>query len=203
MQRTDHPAVTDRTRLHRMPKRGSHDRDVIHAICDEALICHVGFPSARGPVVIPTTFVRVGDHLYVHGSAASRMIETLAEGVDACVAITLVDALVLAKSAFHHSANYRSVVAFGRPRLVEDRAEKLAALAALVDKIEPDRSRACRPPNDKELRATSVIELSLAEASAKVRTGGPIDEPEDEGLPYLAGIVPLTTARGPFEPAAR
>jgi uncharacterized protein len=193
---TDH-SRTDRTRLRRKPARGSHDFAAIAAICDEALVCHVAFASAHGPVVIPTTFVRVGEHLYVHGSAASRMLETLAEGGPACIAITLLDGLVLAKTALHHSANYRSVVAFGRGRAIADRAEKLAALAALLDKIEPGRSTACRPPNDKELAATMVVAFSLAEASAKTRSGGPLpDDAEDQHLPYWAGTIPIVTMRG-------
>jgi nitroimidazol reductase NimA-like FMN-containing flavoprotein (pyridoxamine 5'-phosphate oxidase superfamily) len=190
-------ARTDRTRLRRKPARGSHDFATIAAICDEALVCHIAFTSPHGPVVIPTTFVRTGEQLYVHGSAASRMLETLAEGGAACIAITLLDALVLAKTALHHSANYRSVVAFGCGREVTDKAEKHAALAALLDKIEPGRSRACRPPNDKELAATMVIAFPLAEASAKTRTGGPLpDDPEDTHLPYWAGTIPIVTTRG-------
>jgi uncharacterized protein len=192
----DHPR-TDRTRLRRKPQRGSHDFAAIAAICDEALICHVAFTSPHGPVVIPTTFVRAGDQLYVHGSAASRMLETLAEGGPACIAITLLDGLVLAKTALHHSANYRSVVAFGRGREITDRTEKLAVLAALLDKIEPGRSAACRPPNAKELAATMVVAFPLAEASAKARSGGPLPgDAEDAHLPYWAGTIPLVTTRG-------
>jgi uncharacterized protein len=188
---------TDRTRLRRKPQRGSHDFAAIAAICDEALICHVAFTSPHGPVVIPTTFVRAGDQLYVHGSAASRMLETLAEGGPACIAITLLDGLVLAKTALHHSANYRSVVAFGRGREITDRTEKLAVLAALLDKIEPGRSAACRPPNAKELAATMVVAFPLAEASAKARSGGPLPgDAEDEHLPYWAGTIAIVTTRG-------
>ena len=189
---------TDRTRLRRKPQRGSYELAAIAAICDEALICHVAFTSRHGPVVIPTTFVRAGAEILIHGSAASRMLETLAEGGAACIAITLLDGLVLAKTALHHSANYRSVVAFGRGREVTDRTAKLAALAALLDKVEPGRSTACRPPNDKELAATMVIAFPLAEASAKVRSGGPLpSDPEDEALPYWAGTIPIVTTRGP------
>jgi nitroimidazol reductase NimA-like FMN-containing flavoprotein (pyridoxamine 5'-phosphate oxidase superfamily) len=189
---------TERTRLRRKPQRGSHDAAVIAAICDEALVCHIAFTTSEGPVVIPTTFVRSGDELYMHGSAASRMLETLAVGGPACIAITLLDGLVLAKTAIHHSANYRSVVAFGRGRRVEDRGEKLAALAALLDKIEPGRSTACRLPNDKELAATLVIAFPLSEASAKARSGGPLpDDPEDAELPYWAGTIPMVMTRGP------
>jgi uncharacterized protein len=201
MNRIDHEgrAHTDRTRLRRKPQRGSHDFAVIAAICDEALVCHVAFSTPHGPVAIPTTFVRAGEQIYIHGSAASRMLETLAEGGAACVAITLIDGLVLAKTAFHHSANYRSVVAFGTGRRVDDREEKLAALAALVDKLEPGRSRECRAPNDKELLATLVIAFPLTEASAKVRSGPPLpnDDPADDALPCWAGVIPIVTTRGP------
>lgn len=192
---------TDRTRLRRKPQRGAHDRATIDAIVDEALVCHLAVGTARGPLVLPTTHVRVGDHLYVHGSAVNGIMTGHAEGddrgFDACVAITLLDALVLARTAFHHSVNYRSVVVFGRATPVTDRGTKLAALAALIDKVEPGRSAACRPPNDKELAATSVLSLLLAEASAKIRTGPPLpDDGEDAHLPYWAGLIPLVTTRG-------
>ena len=191
----------DRTRLRRKPQRGSHDRAVIDEIVDEALVCHFACVTPHGPLVLPTTHVRIGDHLFVHGSAVSGLLTMLGTGVDACVAITLLDALVLARTAFHHSVNYRSVVAFGRASVVDDPAAKRAALAALIDKIERGRSERCRPPNDKELAATSVIEMPLTTASAKIRTGPPIpDDPEDAELPYWAGIVPLVTTRG--EPIA-
>jgi nitroimidazol reductase NimA-like FMN-containing flavoprotein (pyridoxamine 5'-phosphate oxidase superfamily) len=186
----------DRTRLRRRPHRGSHDRAVIDAIVDEALVCHFACVTSHGPLVLPTIHVRVGDQLFVHGSAVSGILTTLATGVDACVAITLLDALVLARSAFHHSVNYRSVVAFGRASLVSDPAMKRDVLNALVDKVEPGRSAGCRPPDDKELAATALVAMSLAEASAKIRTGPPVDDPEDERLPYWAGIIPLTTVRG-------
>ena len=207
-------APSERTKLHRKPARGAHDRATIDAILDEAIVCHVAFPAiARhdstpsspvqaAPLVIPTTHVRVGDTLYLHGSAASHMLRSLATGVEVCVCVTLLDALVLARAAMHHSVNYRSVVVFGRGRTVEDREEKLAALAALVDHVVPGRSRACRPPNDKELTATLVIALPIGEASAKARTGPPLpDDPEDAALPWWAGIVPLQTVRGAPETA--
>ncbi len=191
----------DRTRLRRKPQRGSHDRAVIDAIVDEALVCHLACVTPHGPLVLPTTHVRVADRLFVHGSAVNGIMTALAGGIDACVAITLLDALVLARTAFHHSVNYRSVVVFGRAAAVEDPAEKRAALAALIDKVEPGRSSRCRPPNDKELAATIVLAMSLAEASAKIRTGPPLpDDGEDAALPYWAGIVPLVTTRG--EPIA-
>lgn len=187
----------DRTRLRRKPQRGSHDRAVIDAIVDEALVCHFACVTPHGPLVLPTTHVRVGDQLYVHGSAVSGILTTLATGTDACVAVTLLDALVLARTAFHHSVNFRSVVAFGRAFLVSDPDVKRAVLTALIDKVEPGRSTQCRAPNDKELAATSVVAMSLTEASAKVRTGPPLpDDPEDATLPYWAGIIPITTARG-------
>lgn len=189
--------VTDRTTIRRKPQRGSHDRAVIDAILDEALICHVGFVTARGPVVIPTTHVRVDDRVYIHGSAASHMLRSLATGIEVSVCVTLLDALVLSRTAFHHSVNYRSVVLFGTAVLVEDEPEKQAALAALVDRVVPGRSAACRAPNAKELVATTVLALPITEASAKARTGPPVaDDGEDATLPYWAGTIPLTTVRG-------
>ena len=191
--------LTDRTRLRRKPARGSHDRAVIDAILDEAIVCHVAFP---GPIVIPTTHVRTDDTLYLHGSAASHMLQRLATGCEVCVAVTLLDGLVLARAAMHHSVNYRSVIVFGRARAVEDRNEKLAALAALIDHVVPGRSAECRPPNEKELTATLVIALPLDEASAKVRSGPPLpDDEEDAALPFWAGVIPLHTVRGDPIPA--
>lgn len=192
----------ERTKLRRKAQRGSHDRAVIDAILDEALVCHVAFTAEHGPVVLPTTFVRIADELFLHGAAGNAMLTALAEGRDACVAVTLLDALVLARTAFHHSVNYRSVVVFGRARRIDDPARKRAVLDALVDKIEPARSTACRPPDAKELAATQVIALPLAEASAKIRTGPPLpDTGDDAALPYWAGVIPLVTERGPRMPA--
>ena len=189
--------ITDRTRVRRKPQRGSHERAVIDAILDEALICHVGFVTELGPVVIPTTHVRVGDHLYIHGSAASHMLRSLAGGLEISVCITLLDALVLARTQFHHSVNYRSVVVFGRALLVEDTQTKLAALAALIDRVAPHRSTASRPPSAKELAGTTVLGIPIIEASAKIRSGPPLpDEGEDLALPYWAGVIPLHTSRG-------
>lgn len=189
--------ITDRTTIRRKPQRGSHERAVIDAILDEALICHVGFVTERGPFVIPTTHVRLDDRLYIHGSAASHMLRSIATGIEVSVCVTLLDALVLARTAFHHSVNYRSAVLFGTAGLVEDAAEKRAALAALVDRVAPNRSAACRPPSDKELAATSVLALPIVEASAKARVGPPLaDEGEDGALPYWAGVIPLATVRG-------
>ncbi len=194
--------LTDRTKLHRKPARGSHESAVIDAILDEALVCHVAFPGGPAPIVIPTTHVRIGDTLYLHGSAASHMLRSLATGVEVCVCVTLLDALVLARSYMHHSVNYRSVVLFGRARAVEEREEKVAALAALIDHVVPGRSRQSRPPNEKELAATLVVALPIAEAAAKTRSGPPLpDDDEDAALPWWAGIVPLRTVRGAPETA--
>ncbi len=195
---TDRPdalPVTDRTRVRRLPKRGHYEFDTIRAILDEALLCHVGFVVEGAPVVIPTIHWRHGDLLYFHGSAASRMLRSLKDGVDACVTVTLLDGLVLARSAFHHSMNYRSVVVFGKAREVgED--EKIAALDGLVEHVVRGRSAEIRPPNQKELRQTLVLALPIDEASAKIRTGGPIDDEEDYTLPVWAGVLPLTLTPG-------
>ncbi len=181
---------TPRTTLKRLPKRGAFDRETIYSILDEALICHVGFVVNGSPAVIPTIHWREGDTLYFHGSAASRMLRSLREGVDACVTVTLLDGLVLARSTFHHSMNYRSVVVFGKAREVTDREEKLRALDALVEHVVRGRSAEARGPNESELRQTLVLALPLEEASAKIRTGGPIDDEEDYTLPVWAGVVP-------------
>lgn len=187
---------TERTRVKRLPKRGSYDREVIDAIMDEAFICHVGFVANGQPYVIPTAYGRIEDNLYIHGSAASRMLRTLADGVDVCVTITLVDGLVLARSAFHHSINYRSVVILGRAALVEDPAEKNLALEAFTDHIIPGRWVDVRWPNELELKATSVLKLPISEASAKVRTGGPVDDEEDYALKVWAGTLPILQTYG-------
>jgi len=187
--------VTDRTKVRRLANRGNYDRETVHAILDEALVCHVGFVIDGAPVVIPTIHWREGDTLYVHGSAASRMLRSLKDGVDACVTVTLVDGLVLARSAFHHSMNYRSVVVFGKAREVGD-DEKLRALNSLVEHVVRGRSQEIRPPNQRELRQTLVLALPLDEASAKIRTGGPVDDEEDYALPVWAGVVPLKLTPG-------
>jgi uncharacterized protein len=184
-------APTQRTTVRRLPKRGVYDRAAVFAILDEALVCHVGFARDGQPFVIPTIFARMEDRLYVHGSAASRMLDALSEGVDACVTVTLVDGLVLARSAFHHSMNYRSVVVLGRARLVTDPDEKRAALEAIVEHVVPGRSRDVRAPSAKELLATSVLRLDLVEVSAKVRTGPPVDDAEDMDQPCWAGEIPM------------
>jgi nitroimidazol reductase NimA-like FMN-containing flavoprotein (pyridoxamine 5'-phosphate oxidase superfamily) len=182
---------TQRSTVKRLPKRGVYDRDVVHKILDEALMCHVGFAVDGQPFVIPTIHVRVGETIYVHGSPASRMLRTLEEGVPACVTVTLVDGLVLARSAFHHSMNYRSVVAFGTARLVAESAEKARVLHALTDHLVRGRWEEIRRPSEDELRKTLVLAIPIEEASAKIRTGPPLDEEEDYALPFWAGVVPL------------
>ena len=187
---------TERTKLKRLPKRGHFDRETVYGILDEGFICHVGFAVDGQPFVIPTGYGRVGDKLYIHGSQASRMLRNLAGGVNVCVTATIVDGLVLARSAFHHSMNYRSVVVFGRAMLVEDGGEKMAALLALSEHIIRGRWNDVREPTDSEMRATTVLTLTLAEASAKIRTGPPLDDEEDYSLPMWAGVVPLKLTAG-------
>ena len=187
---------TKRTTLKRLAKRGVYDRNNIYEILDEGFICHVGFAVDGKPVVIPTGYARIEDRLYVHGSQASRMLRTLSQGVDVCVTVTLVDGLVLARSAFHHSINYRSVVIFGRASLVEDPETKLAALFAFSEHVIPGRWTEVRAPTQEELRATSVLSLELTEASAKVRSGPPLDDEEDYSLPVWAGVIPLQVSSG-------
>lgn len=185
---------TERTTIKRLPARGAYDRELVYQILDEGFICHVGFAVNGHPFVIPTGYARAGDLLYIHGSQASRMLHTLTSGVDACVTVTLLDGLVLARSAFHHSMNYRSVVVFGNAIQVADPGEKLAALRAFSEHVVPGRWDDVRKPTEQELKATTVLSLPLAEVSAKVRTGPPIDEDEDYGLPIWAGVLPLRLA---------
>lgn len=187
---------TDRTKLKRLPKRGHFDRETVYGILDEGFICHIGFVVDGYPVVIPTGYARVDDKLYIHGSQASRMLRTLANGVDACVTVTLLDGLVLARSAFHHSMNYRSVVVFGKATLVEDPQEKMSALFALSEQIIRGRWNDVREPTELEMKATTVLALTLEEASAKIRTGPPLDDEEDYSLPMWAGVVPLKLTAG-------
>ena len=184
-------AQTDRTTLKRLPSRGNFDRDAIYKILDEAFVCHVGFIVEGKPVVIPTAYGRVDDRFYIHGSSASRMLRTIEAGVDVCVTVTLVDGLVLARSAFHHSINYRSVVIFGRASVVQDRNEKFEAMRSLTQHIVPGRWDDVREPTDSELKATIVLYIPLMEASAKVRTGPPVDDDEDYAIPVWAGEIPL------------
>jgi nitroimidazol reductase NimA-like FMN-containing flavoprotein (pyridoxamine 5'-phosphate oxidase superfamily) len=169
---------------------------VIDAILDEGLVCHVGFVDDGMPVVIPTLYARVGDVVYLHGSAASRMLRRLGTGADVCVTVTLLDGVVLARSAFHHSANYRSVVVFGRARIVDDPAEELVALEAFAEHIVQGRWNDVRPPNARELKATTVLALQLGEASAKVRSGPPSDDEADYQRPTWAGVIPLRLTAG-------
>jgi nitroimidazol reductase NimA-like FMN-containing flavoprotein (pyridoxamine 5'-phosphate oxidase superfamily) len=187
---------TERTTVRRLPLRANYERETVYGILDEGFICHVGFIVDGRPFVIPTGYGRLGEELYLHGSAASRMLKALREGIDVCVTVTLVDGLVLARSAFHHSMNYRSVVVFGRARVVEDEDEKMKALHAFTDHVMLRRWEESRQPTRKELRATLVLALSLNEASAKIRTGPPIDDEEDYELPVWAGVLPLHLATG-------
>lgn len=194
MTRTFTP--TERTVLKRLSKRGEYDRAAVFQILDEAFICHVGFIAEGKPVVIPTSYGRIEDDLYIHGSAASRMLRSLEEGIDVCVTVTLIDGLVLARSAFHHSINYRSVVIFGNATAVDDPDEKLKALHAFTDQVVPGRWEEVRTPDEGELRATLVLKLPLVEVSAKVRTGPPIDDEPDYNLPVWAGVIPLNLTAG-------
>jgi uncharacterized protein len=187
---------TERTTVKRLPKRGVYDRATIDAILDEALLCHVGFVVDGQPVVIPTIHTRVGDTVYFHGSAASRMLRTLRDGVEACVTVTILDGLVLARSTFHHSMNYRSAVIFGTATEVTDRDEKLRALDALVEHVVRGRSIEARGPNEIELKATLVLAMPIEEGSAKIRTGGPVDDEEDYAMPIWAGVLPLALTPG-------
>ena len=187
---------TERTKLKRLPKRGYFDRETVYGILDEGFICHVGFAPEGQPFVIPTGYARADDKLYIHGSQASRMLRTLSGGVEACVTVTIIDGLVLARSAFHHSMNYRSVVIFGRATLVEDREEKYAALLALSEHIIRGRWADVREPTEQELIQTTVLSLPLTEASAKIRTGPPLDDEEDYEMNVWAGVVPLKLVAG-------
>ena len=187
---------TERTRVKRLPNRGAYDRETIYAILDDGFICHVGYVMDGQPYVIPTGYARIGDDLYIHGSSASRMLRNLAQGVDVCVTVTLVDGLVLARSAFHHSINYRSVVVLGKATLVEDPAEKDKALEAFTDHVIPGRWPEIRWPSELELKATSVLKLPIEEASAKIRTGDPKDDEEDYDMDIWAGVLPLKLVPG-------
>lgn len=182
---------SQRTRIHRLPARGHYDRQAVYRILDEALICHVGFVQEGQPYVIPINFARLGDAVVLHGAKASRLLKHIAAGHPVCVEAAIVDGLVLARSVFHHSVNYRSVVLFGKGRLVEDDQEKLAALEAVTEHLIPGRWREARLPNRKELDATSVVSIPIEDASAKVRLGPPIDDERDYALPVWAGILPL------------
>jgi len=188
--------VTQRSKLRRIPKRGSQERELIYSILDEALIAHVGFVNNEQPFVIPMAYGRKGDRLYLHGSPVSRLLKTLEQGVDVCFNVTILDGLVIARSLFHHSMNYRSVVLFGQAKLIKDEDEKMSALKALSDQMIPRRWQESRIPNTKELNATKVLSFEISEGSAKVRTGAPLDDAEDYSLPYWAGELPLKLVSG-------
>jgi len=183
--------LTERTQLRRLPNRGSHEPETVHAILDAGFLAHVGFQVNGQPFVIPTLYGRDGGELYLHGSAASRMLGEVGAGVPACVTVTLVDGLVLARSAFHHSMNYRSVVAFGTARKIEEPAQKTRALRVISEHLIAGRWNDVRNPTEKELKATSVLEFTIEEASAKIRKGPPLDDEEDYRLPVWAGVLPL------------
>ena len=195
--------VTDRTKLRRLADRGRYDRDTVFAILDEALVCHVAFSVDGSVFMVPTTFARVKDQLYLHGAAGNFALRSLAAGAEACIAVTLLDGLVLARSAFHHSMNYRSVILYGQGVAVTDEAEKRTALLAIVDHMVADRSSATRPPSAAELRSTLVVRFPIEECSAKVRVGGPIDDAADLGLHHWAGVIPVHLVRGEPVPDAR
>lgn len=188
---SDNLRATERTRLKRLPRRGSRDRETINRILDEGLVCHVGFAIEGRPYVIPMAYARRGQSLLLHGSVASRLLRGLGDSLDACVTVTLLDGVVLARSAFHHSFNYRSVVLFGKAAPISDPREKRRALDALVEHIVPGRTADARGANEKELAATAVLELPIDEGSAKIRTGPPVDDKEDMTLPVWAGVIPL------------
>lgn len=192
---TDQLTPTDRTRVRRLAERGRYDRATIHEVLDEAYIAHVGFVVDAEPRVLPMTYGRIGDVLYLHGAAGNAMLRA-SSGAEVCVTVTLLDGLVLARSAFHHSMNHRSVVLLGTATKVDDDAEKRRALDAVVEHVAPGRSLMARPTSDAELRKTLVLRLPIEEGSAKVRTGGPVDEPEDMDLPVWAGVVPLRLVAG-------
>ena len=194
--RHDRSVITERSKLRRLPDRGSHEAEAVDSILDAGFLAHVGFCVAGQPFVIPTLYGRDGDRLYLHGSAASRMLRELDAGIPACVNVTHVDGLVLARSMFHHSMNYRSVVAFGRAQKIEDRERKIEALRVISEHLMRGRWADARVPNDQELKATAVLEFQIEEASAKVRVGGPKDDAEDYALPVWAGVLPVALTPG-------
>lgn len=190
--------ITERTRLRRKPNRGHFDRATLYAILDAMPLCHVGYVIDGRPVVTPTFQWREGDHVYWHGSSASRGLRA-AEGADVCLTVSLIDGFVLARSAMHHSANYRSAMVFGRPTPVTDPAEKTEKLSRFVDSLYPGRSGILRPITEKEVKATAILGMPIEEASAKIRTGGPVDDEADYALPIWAGVIPLRHAIGEIE----
>jgi uncharacterized protein len=199
---SDTSPTSERATVRRLPERGAYDRATADAILDEGLVAHVGVATDRGPVVIPMAYARDGDRLLLHGSPASRLLRGGAKGAELCVTVTLLDGVVLARSQFHHSVNYRSVVVFGRPAAIDDLDERREALHRIVEHIVPGRSADARPPTGRELRGTLVLALPLDELSIKVRTGDPRDDDEDLDLPVWAGVVPLTTVAGAPRPSA-
>jgi uncharacterized protein len=199
----DERPSSGRTRVRRQPDRGAYDRRTIDAILDEGFVCHLGFVADAQPYVIPMLYARLDDEIYVHGSAASRMLRALDTGVDACLTVTLIDGIVLARSIFHHSINYRSVVVLGRATAVMDVDEKRRALEAFSGRLVPGRWAEVRPPTATELKATSILRMPLEEASAKIRTGPPKDDDEDYGWPVWAGVLPLALTAGEAQPDPR
>jgi nitroimidazol reductase NimA-like FMN-containing flavoprotein (pyridoxamine 5'-phosphate oxidase superfamily) len=195
--------ASDRTRVRRLAKRAAYDRESTHAILDAALLCHVGYVIDGQPYVTPTAHWRDGDHVYWHGSSASRALRTQLAGAEVCVTVSLLDGLVLARSGFHHSMNYRSVMALGRAELVDDPDAKLRALKHFVDRIAPGRWDEIRPPTAQELKATTILRLALTEASAKIRTGPPADDEADYAVPVWAGVLPLSVVAGTPIPDSR
>ena len=187
---------TKRTKVKRLAKRGSYDKNTIYSILDEAIICHVGFTLNGGPFVIPTAYVRINDFIYIHGAKTNQMMNAINNGSEACITVTLLDAYVLARSAFHHSMNYRSVIMFGKGEVVENQEEKVAALKAFTEHFMPGRWDDIRKPSEKELYATSILKFRIEEASAKIRTGPAVDDKEDYELNVWAGVLPVKTMFG-------
>ena len=196
-------APSERTRLRRVHDRGAHDRETIDAILDAGLVCHVGYTVDGAPHVTPTLYWREGDRVYWHGSSASAMLRGSVGGAEVCLTVTHLDGFVMARSGFHHSVNFRSVMIFGSPEKVEDPGEKLARMEVMVERLFPGRWADLRPVTDQELKATSVLSMPIEEASAKVRAGGPVDDEEDYALPIWAGVVPLSMSLGAPEPCPR
>ena len=187
---------TDRTKVKRIPKRGFYDKGTIYSILDEAIICHVGFTINDRPFIIPTSYVRSGDCLYIHGAKSNQMMDAINNGSEACITVTLLDGYVMARSVFHHSMNYRSVVMFGKGKIVEDEEEKINALKAFTERVMPGRWNDVRQPSEKELDSTIVLKFSIEEASAKIRTGQAVDDEDDYKLNVWAGVLPVKTTFG-------
>lgn len=195
--------ASDRVRVRRVHERGHYDRATLDAVLDAGMVCHLGYVTEAGPVVIPTLYWREGDHVYWHGSSASRTLRALAPGAQVCLTVSHIDGLVLARSGFHHSVNYRAAMLFGTAEEVTDRAEVEARLKVFIDGIVPGRWDSLRPATEQEMKATKLLRLRIDEASAKVRTGGPVDDEEDYALPIWAGVVPMATRYGALQPDPR